>query len=174
MQIKAIDVHKALANASPEHMDAVGTASGSVHLALRPERALSGNVDLTFDGPGTLRIGQIDEVKQMLVGNFGLDMANLAMHDLEHYPFREGTMHLASAGENSELKIKFVRQPKSAADVISPHKEIINGREVMVGSLVVPTIDMTIPITGQSLAQILSIVSGVHPIIQAADSSPGK
>jgi hypothetical protein len=172
LQIKGIDVHKALVNASPEHMDAVGTASGSVHLALSPDRALSGNVDLTFDGPGTLRIGQIEEVKQMLVGNFGLDMANLAMHDLEHYPFREGTMHLASAGNNSELKIKFVRQPKSAADVISPHKEIINGREVMVGSLVVPMIDMTIPITGQSLAQILSIVSGVHPIIQAAQPSP--
>ena len=174
LQLKRIDVHKALANASPEHMDAVGTASGSLHLALSPERVLSGNVDLTFDGPGTLRIGQIEEVKQMLVGNFGLDMANLAMHDLEHYPFREGTMHLASAGNNSELKIKFVRQPKSAADVISPHREIINGREVMVGSLIVPTIDMTIPITGQSLAQILSIVSGVHPMIQAANRTAGK
>jgi hypothetical protein len=174
LQMKSIDVHKALANVSPEHLDAVATASGSIHLGMSPDRDLSGNVDLTFDGPGTLRIGQIDEVKQMLVGNFGLDMANLAMHDLEHYPFREGTMHLESAGENSLLKIKFVRQPKSAADVISPHKEIINGREVMVGSLVVPKIDMTIPITGQSLAEILSIVSGVHPIIQAANPTSGK
>jgi hypothetical protein len=168
LQIKSVDVHKALANASPEHLDAVGKASGAVHLALSTDRVLTGNVDLTFDGPGTLRIGQIEEVKQMLVGNFGLDMANLAMHDLEHYPFREGEMHLASSGQNSELKIKFIRQPKSTADVISPHKEMINGHEVMVGSLVVPTIDMTIPITGQSLAQVLSIVSGVHPMLQQA------
>ncbi|HYL59917.1 MAG TPA: hypothetical protein VEU51_13695, partial [Candidatus Acidoferrales bacterium] len=127
-----------------------------------------------FDGPGTLRVGQIDEVKQMLVGNFGLDLANLAMHDLEHYPFRQGALHLESAGENSELKIKFVRQPKSAADVVSPHKEIINGREVMVGSLVVPTIDMTIPIIGQSLAEILAIVGGVHPQFGSAGSKPAK
>jgi hypothetical protein len=174
LQLKRIDVHKALANVSPEHLDAVATASGSIHLAMSPSRDLSGNVDLTFDGPGTLRIGQIEEVKQMLVGNFGLDMANLAMHDLEHYPFREGTLHLESAGENSLLKIKFLRQPKSAADVISPHKEIINGQEVTVGSLVVPKIDMTIPITGRSLAQILSIVSGVHPIVQAANPAPVK
>jgi hypothetical protein len=174
LQLKRVDVHKALANVSPEHLDAEATASGSIHLAMSPERDLSGSVDLTFDGPGTLRIGQIEEVKQMLVGNFGLDMANLAMHDLEHYPFREGTMHLESAGKNSLLKIKFLRQPKSAADVISPHKEIINGQEVMVGSLVVPKIDMTIPITGQSLADILSIVSGVHPIIQAANPPPKK
>ena len=174
LELKSIDVHKALANVSPEHLDAVASASGSIHLAMSPARDLSGNVDLAFDGPGTLRIGQIDEVKQMLVGNFGLDMANLAMHDLEHYPFREGTMHLESAGENSLLKIKFLRQPKSAADVISPHKEIINGREVMVGSLVVPKIDMTIPITGQSLAEILSIVSGVHPMVQAANPTSGR
>ncbi len=174
LQLKGIDVHKALVNVSPEHLDAVATASGSIHLAMSANHDLSGNVDLTFDGPGTLRIGQIEEVKQMLVGNFGLDMANLAMHDLEHYPFREGTMHLESAGENSLLKIKFLRQPKSAADVISPHKEIINGQEVTVGSLVVPKIDMTIPITGRSLAQILSIVSGVHPIVQAANPASVK
>ena len=174
LQLKSIDVHKALTNVSPEHLDAVATASGLIHLAMSPARDLSGNVDLAFDGPGTLRIGQIDEVKQMLVGNFGLDMANLAMHDLERYPFREGTMHLESAGENSVLKIKFLRQPKSAADVISPHKEIINGQEVMVGSLVVPKIDMTIPITGQSLAEILSIVSGVHPMIEAANPTSSK
>ncbi len=174
LQIKSVNVHTALANVSPEHLDAVGIASGALHLALSKEGDLSGFLDLTFDGPGTLRVGQIDEVKQMLIGNFGLDMANLAMHDLEHYPFREGTIHLESSGENSELKIKFVRQPKSAADVISPHKEIINGQEVMVGSLVVPTIDMTIPITGQSLAEILSIVSGVHPIIQAVNPKAGK
>jgi hypothetical protein len=173
-QLKSVDVHKLLANVSPEHLDAVGKATGAAHLALTPAGELSGVVDLAFDGPGTLRIGQIDEVKQMLVGNFGLDLANLAMHDLEHYPFRQGALHLESAGQNSELKIKFVRQPKSAADVVSPHKEIINGREVMVGSLVVPTIDMTIPITGQSLAEILAIVSGIHPLLESAGTTPGK
>jgi hypothetical protein len=173
-QIKSVDVHKALANVSPEHLDAVGKATGAAHLALSPKGELSGVVDLSFDGPGTLRVGQIEEVKQMLVGNFGLDLANLAMHDLEHYPFRQGALHLESAGENSQLKIKFVRQPKSAADVVSPHKEIINGREVLVGSLVVPTIDMTIPITGQSLAEILAIVGGVHPLFESAGTQPGK
>jgi sortase (surface protein transpeptidase) len=96
------------------------------------------------------------------------------MHDLEHYPFKQGALHLESAGENSQLKIKFVRQPKSAADVVSPHKEIINGREVLVGSLVVPTIDMTIPITGQSLAEILAIVGGVHPLFASAGTQPEK
>ncbi|HYL60272.1 MAG TPA: hypothetical protein VEU51_15495, partial [Candidatus Acidoferrales bacterium] len=93
-QIKSIDVHKALANVSPEHLDAVGKATGAAHLALSAKGELSGVVDLSFDGPGTLRVGQIDEVKQMLVGNFGLDLANLAMHDLEHYPFRQGALHL--------------------------------------------------------------------------------
>jgi hypothetical protein len=173
-QIKSVDVHKLLANVSPEHLDAVGKATGAAHLALTSKGELSGVIDLAFDGPGTLRIGQIDEIKQMLVGNFGLDLANLAMHDLEHYPFREGALHLESAGQNSELKIKFVRQPKSAADVVSPHKEIINGREVLVGSLVVPAIDMTIPIVGQSLAEILAIVGGVHPELGSAGTSRGK
>jgi hypothetical protein len=173
-QIKSIDIHKALANVSPEHLDAVGKASGAAYLAVTGSGELSGNVDLAFDGPGTLRVGQIEEVKQLLVGNFGLDLANLAMHDLEHYPFKQGALHLESAGENSQLKIKFVRQPKSAADVVSPHKEIINGREVLVGSLVVPTIDMTIPITGQSLAEILAIVGGVHPLFASAGTQPEK
>ena len=50
-----------------------------------------------------------------------------------------------------------------------PHKGIINGQEVWVGSLVVPTIDMTIPLTGKSLAEILALVSGVHPLIEAVN-----
>jgi hypothetical protein len=62
-----------------------------------------------------------------------------------------------------------VRQPRTAADVKPPHKEMINGTEVWVGSLVVPTIDMTIPITGKSLADILSIVGGMHPLIEAVN-----
>jgi hypothetical protein len=39
---------------------------------------------------------------------------------------------------------------------------------VWVGSLVVPTIDMTIPITGMSLAEILSLVGGLRPGIDTA------
>jgi hypothetical protein len=173
-QINSIDMHAALANISPEHLDAEGDASGSLHMTLSKEGELSGYVDLAFDGPGTLRIGQIEEVKQMLVGNFGADMANLAMHDLAHYPFKEGSLHLGSLGENSQLKIKFVRQPRTAADQTPPHKEIINGKEVWVGSLVVPTIDMTIPISGKSFAEILSMISGFHPLIQAVSQQPGK
>jgi hypothetical protein len=172
--IKSIDMHAALANASPEHLDAEGNASGSLHMALSKEGELSGYVDLAFDGPGTLRIGQIEEVKQMLVGNFGADMANMAMHDLAHYPFKEGNLHLESLGENTQLKIKFVRQPRTAADKTLPHKEIINGKEVWVGSLVVPTTDMTIPISGKSFAEILSMISGLHPLIQAVSHQPGK
>jgi len=84
------------------------------------------------------------------------------------YPFKEGRLYLESLGKNSQLKIKFVRQPRTEADVTPPHKEIINGMEVWVGSLVVPTIDMTIPITGKSLAEILSIISGVHPLIETS------
>ena len=166
-QINSIDMHAALANISPEHLDAEGNASGSLHMALSKEGELSGYVDLAFDGSGTLRIGQIEEVKQMLVGNFGADMANMAMHDLAHYPFKEGNLHLESLGENSQLKIKFVRQPRTAADQTPPHKEIINGKEVWVGSLVVPTIDMTIPISGKSFAEILSMISGLHPLIRS-------
>jgi hypothetical protein len=112
------------------------------------------------------RAGEIEEVKRMLVGNFGLALANLAMHDLKQYPFKEGRLLLESSGQNSQLKIKFVRQPRTEADVVPPHKEIINGQEVWVGSLVVPTIDLTVPITGKSLAEILSIISGVHPLIE--------
>ena len=173
-QIKSIDMHAALANASPEHLDVEGNASGSLHMALSNEGELSGYVDLAFDGPGTLKIGQIEEVKQMLVGNFGADMANMAMHDLAHYPFKEGKLHLESLGENSQMKIKFVRQPRTAADKTPPHKEIINGKEVWVGSLVVPTIDMTIPISGKSFAEILSMISGLHPLIQAVSQQTGK
>ncbi len=166
LQIKSINIHEALANLSPEHLDAEGNVSGFLHVVLSKEGELSGSVDLTFDGPGILGIGEIEEVKRMLVGNFGLDLANLAMHDLKHYPFKEGRLYLESLGKNSQLKIKFVRQPRTEADVTPPHKEIINGKEVWVGSLVVPTLDMTIPITGKSFAEILSLVSGVHPLIE--------
>jgi hypothetical protein len=173
-QLKSINIHEALANLSPEHIDAEGEASGLLHLALSPESDLFGSVDLTFDGPGILRIGEVEEIKRMLVGNFGLDLANLAMHDLKQYPFQEGSLYLESVSENSQLKIKFVRQPRTEADVKPPHKEIINGTEVWVGSLVVPTIDMTIPITGKSLAEILSLVGGVHLLSEAANEQPGK
>jgi hypothetical protein len=173
-QIKSINMHEALANLSPEHLDAEGNASGLLQLALSTEGELSGSVDLSFDGPGILRIGEIEEVKRMLVGNYGLDLANLAMHDLKQYPFQEGRLYLESLGKNSQLKIKFVRQPRTDANVTPPHKEIIHGMEVWVGSLVVPTIDMTVPITGKSLAEILSIVSGVHPLIEVVGEQHGK
>jgi hypothetical protein len=167
LQISRVDMHAALTNIVPERLDAEGTASGSIHLGVSKEGELSGKVDLAFDGPGTLKIGQIEELKQKLAGTFGADMANLAMHDLEHYPFKEGSLQLQSAGENSELKIKFIRQPRSVADQTPPRKEIINGHDVWVGSLVVPTIDMTIPISGKSLAKILSMAGGFHPRVQA-------
>ena len=173
-RIEKIDMHEVLANVSPERLDATGRASGSVQLTVSEEGELSGSVDLAFDGSGVLRIGEIQQVKQMLVGNFGLDLANLAMDDLKQYPFREGRLHLESADENSRLEIRFVRQPKTGADVISPRKETINGKEVWVGSLVVPKIDMTIPITGKSLADILSMVSGVRPLFEAAGDPKGK
>ena len=86
----------------------------------------------------------------------------------------QGRVYLESEGRDSQLKIKFVRQPRTDVDVRPPHKQIINGQEVWVGSLIVPTIDMTIPITGKSLAEILSMVSGVHPVINAAGEQPGQ
>jgi hypothetical protein len=174
VQLKSINMHAALANVSPEHLDADGSASGFLHVALSEAGELSGHLDLTFDGPGTLRIGEIEEVKRMLVGNVGLALATLALQDLQRYPFTEGRLSLESVAKNSELKIKFVRQPRSEADVTPPHKEIINGQEVWVGSLVVPMIDMTIPITGKSLAEILSIVSGVRPLNEGAREPDGK
>jgi hypothetical protein len=174
LRITGIDMHEALANISPEHLDAKGKASGLLHLALGTQGDLSGHVDLAFDGPGILRIGEIEEVKRMLVGNFGLDLANLAVLDLKQYPFKEGRAYLESSGRDSQLKIKFVRQSRTDADTRPPHKQIINGQEVWVGSLIVPTIDMTIPITGKSLAEILSMVSGVHPVINAAGEQPGQ
>ncbi|HEV8717108.1 MAG TPA: hypothetical protein VGX03_30345 [Candidatus Binatia bacterium] len=174
LQIQSINMHKALADLSPEHLDVEGNASGFLHLLPNTEGELSGYVDLAFDGPGILRIGEIEEVKQMLVGNFGLDLANLAMHDLKQYPFREGRLYLESLGKNSQLKVKFVRQPRTEADVTPPHREIINGTEVWVGSLVVPTVDMTIPITGKSLAEILSIISGIRPLTEGVSGQPGK
>ena len=172
--IESIDMHQVLANLSPERVDAEGKASGVAHLAKDINGALSGSLNLSFDGPGVLKIGQVEEVKQMLVGNFGLSMGNLAMRDLQRYPFKQGAISLESLGANSQLKIKFVRQPRTRADVTTPHKEVINGREVMVGSLVVPSIDMTIPITGKSLSDILSMASGVHPTLQAAGRQPAK
>ncbi|MGH7898105.1 MAG: intermembrane phospholipid transport protein YdbH family protein, partial [Candidatus Binatia bacterium] len=167
LAIQSIDVHRALANLSPENFDAEGRVSGRLHLLTDPQARLSGLLDLSFDGPGTLRIGEIEEVKQMLAGNFGLDLADLAMRDLRRYPFKEGRLSLESAGTNSELRLKFVRQPRTGADDMPPRKEIINGQEILVGSLVVPTIDMTIPITGKSLAEILTMVSGFRPLIEA-------
>jgi hypothetical protein len=59
-------------------------------------------------------------------------------------------------------------------DVTPPHKEIINGQEVWVGSVVVPLIDMAIPIRGKSLAEILSIVSGIRPLDEGASDQDGK
>ena len=172
-QIRSIDAHEALTNISPEHVDAEGIATGSVHLMLS-RGGLAGHLNLAFDGPGVLRVGQIEEVKRMLAGNFGLDMANLAMHDLEHYPFNEGSLYLESVGSNSQLKIRFIRQPRTKSDVLTPRKEIINGKEVLVGSLVVPTIDTTIPITGKSLGEILSMASGISPLIATFSEQAGK
>jgi hypothetical protein len=166
LEVRAIDVHRALANLSPKHIDADGNASGVLHLNLSKQGELFGRVELAFDGPGLLKIGEIEEVKQMLIGNFGLDIANLAMHDLRHFPFKQGSLQLESVGQTAQLKIKFVRQARSAADAMTPHKEMINGKEVLVGSLVVPTIDMTIPITGKSLAEILATVSGLTPTFE--------
>jgi dicarboxylate transporter DctA-like protein len=174
LEVRAIDVHRALANLSPEHIDADGNVSGVLHLNLSKQGELSGNVELAFDGPGLLKIGEIEEVKRMLIGNFGLDMANLAMHDLRHFPFKQGSLQLQSIGESAQLKIKFVRQARTAADMATPHKEMINGKEVLVRSLVVPSIDMTIPITGESLAEILATVSGLTPTLQAASGQGGK
>jgi dicarboxylate transporter DctA-like protein len=174
LQIKGVDVHQALANLSPENLDAEGHVSGTLHVLTGLEGQLAGHLDLTFDGPGTLSIGEIEEIKQMLVGNFGLDLANLAMRDLRRYPFQSGRLSLESVGANSELKLKFVRQPRTDADTVPPRKEIINGQEVWVGSLVVPTIDMTIPITGKSRAEILAMVSGFRPLIEAVSEQAGK
>ena len=41
---------------------------------------------LDFEGPGTLKIGEIEEVRRMLVGNFGFDLAALGCYlaRLEH------------------------------------------------------------------------------------------
>ena len=174
LEVRAIDVHRALANLSPKYIDADGNASGVLHLKLSKQGELSGRVDLAFDGPGLLKIGEIEEVKQMLIGNFGLDMANLAMHDLRHFPFKQGSLQLESVGQTSQLKIKFVRQARSEAEAVTPHKEMINGKEVLVRSLVVPTIDMTIPITGMSLAEILATVSGLTPTLEATSGRGGK
>ena len=174
VQLNSINMHAALANISPEHLDAEGSASGLLFVELSKEGELSGRLDLAFDGPGILRIGEIEAVKQMLVGDVGLALANLALQDLQQYPFTEGRLSLESLGKNSELKIKFLRQPRNEADVTPPHKEIINGQEVWVGSVVVPSIDMTIPIRGKSLAEILSIVSGIRPLDESAGDQEEK
>jgi hypothetical protein len=174
VQMKSLNMHAALANLSPEHLDTEGNASGFLHVVLSEAGELSGALDLVFDGPGILRIGEIEEVKRMLVGNVGLALAALALQDLQRYPFKEGRLHLESLGKHCELKIKFVRQPRSEADVTPPHREIINGQEVWVGSVVVPTIDLTVPITGKSLAEILSIVTGIRPLREAVSEPHGK
>jgi hypothetical protein len=174
VQMESINMHAALANISPEHLDMEGTASGSLQLVLSEEGELSGALDLAFDGSGILRIGEIGEVKQMLVGNVGLALAALALQDLQRYPFEEGRLHLKSLGKHSELQVKFVRQARSEADVTPPHQEIINGQEVWVGSVVVPTIDLTVPITGKSLAEILSIVAGIRPLREGVSEPHGK
>jgi hypothetical protein len=44
----------------------------------------------------------------------------------------------------------------------------------LVRSLVVPTIDMTIPITGKSLGEILSMASGISPLIANFSEQAGK
>lgn len=173
-QLKSINMHEALANLSPEHLDAEGHASGVLHLVRSPAGELSGSVELTFDEPGLLRIGEVAEVRQMLVGNVGLELANLAMQDLQHYPFKEGRVFLESVGENSQLKINFIRQPEAHTEETPPRKGSLNGQEVQVRSLVVPTIDLTIPIRGTSLAVILSQVSGIHPLIETSREQPGK
>jgi hypothetical protein len=72
------------------------------------------------------------------------------------------------------LKIKFVRQPRTSADGTAPRKEIINGKEVMVRSLVAPTIDMTIPIVGKSLGEILAIVTGASTLNETVSRPMGK
>ena len=174
VQLNSINMHAVLANVSPEYLDAEGSASGFLLMVLSEGGELSGRLELAFDGPGILRIGEIEEVKQMLVGDVGLALANLALQDLQQYPFTEGRLSLESLGKNSELKIKFVRPPRNEADVTPPHKEIINGQEVWVGSVVVPSIDMTIPIRGKSLAEILSIVSGIRPLDEGASDQDGK
>src|SRR5260370_38415577 len=155
-------------------MEGGGNCRGVRDRNRRKQGELSGRVDLAFDGPGLLKIGEIEEVKQMLIGNFGLDMANLAMHDLRHFPFKQGSLQLESVAQTSQLKVKFVRQPRSAADAVTPHKEMINGKEVWVRALVVPTIDMTIPITGKSTAEILSTLSGLTPRLEPTVGSGVK
>jgi hypothetical protein len=163
LRVESIDMHRALANISPERFDAEGTASGVLRLALDPRGDLSGHLDLAFDGPGVLKIGEIEEVRRMLVGSFGLELADLAVQDLQDYPFRQGRVYLESSGPDAELKIRFVRQPRGDAEARAPSKHVIDGREVWVGSLIVPTLDLTIPITGTSLAEILSMAGGVRP-----------
>jgi hypothetical protein len=172
-QITSINAHEALTNISPEHLDAEGNTTGSMHLMLS-KGELTGHLNLAFDGPGVLRVGQTEEVQRALAGNFGLDMANLAMHDLDHYPFRTGALDLESVGSNCQLKVRFVRQPRAQSDVTTPRKEIVNGKEVLVRSLVVPIIDMTIPITGESLGEILSMASGINPVITGFSAQAGK
>jgi hypothetical protein len=174
VQLNSINMHAALANISPAHLHAEGSASSFLLMVLSEEGELSGRLELAFDRPGILRIGEIEEVKQMLVGDVGLTLANLALQDLQQYPFTEGRLSLESLGKHSELKIEFVRQPRNEADVTPPHKEIINGQEVWVGSVVVPLIDMAIPIRGKSLAEILSIVSGIRPLDEGASDQDGK
>jgi dicarboxylate transporter DctA-like protein len=174
VQMQRINMHAVLANISPEHLDAEGYASGFLHVARSAEGELSGALELAFDEPGILRIGEIEAVEQMLVGKVGLELATRALQDLRQYPFKEGRLYLKSLGQDTELQITFVRQLEREADVTPPHPEIINGQEVWVGSVMVPTIDLTVPITGKSLVEILSIVSGVSPLHEDVSEPHGK
>jgi len=65
---------------APDRLDAEGTASGWVHGVLGTEGEVAGSASFTFDGPGVLKVGQITQVKQLLVSSFGTDLAELAMH----------------------------------------------------------------------------------------------
>jgi hypothetical protein len=174
LQLKSLNMHAMLANLSPEHLDAEGSASGMLHVVLDEGGTLAGRLELEFDGPGMLRIGEIEAVKEKLIGNVGLELATLALQDLEQYPFTSGRLSLASAGDDSELKIAFERQPRGEAEKTPPRQVIIDGREISVGSVVVPTIDMTIPIRGKSLADILSLVSGFRSLDEGVGDQGGK
>jgi hypothetical protein len=156
-------MHRVLANVSPEHLDAEGRASGAVTVAAGDRDDLSGRVELAFDGPGILRIGEIQQVREMLAARLGPDLAERVLADLRHYPFRTATFQLESQGTDSQLELHVTRQTRTTADRRPPRDEVIGGKAVSVGSVVAPSIDLTVPITGKSLAEILSLVVGLSP-----------
>jgi hypothetical protein len=96
------------------------------------------------------------------------------MYDLRQYPFQEGKVYLESVDENTQLKIHFVRQHSRSTEVIPLPQGILHGEEARVRSLVVPTIDLTIPIRGITFADILSLISGVRPLIEINGEQSGK